>query len=82
MVAFPVAGGADWAEYLKDDLDTMRAQGFDVMEKGFTITVKKNGRILRRATGQPNWGGLIGSMEVMDGSKFGMPGDSEKYGGP
>ena len=82
VVAFPVAGGADWAEYLKDDLDTMRAQGFDVMEKGFTITVKKNGRILRRATGQPNWGGLIGSMEVMDGSKFGMPGDSEKYGGP
>jgi hypothetical protein len=26
--------------------------------------VKKNGRILRRATGQPQWAGMIGTMEV------------------
>lgn len=80
VVAFPQGMGA-WADYLKDELETARGQGFDVLGKGFTITVKKNGRILRRATGQPQWGGLIGTMEVMDGSKFGMPGDDERYGG-
>ena len=80
VVAFPQGMGA-WADYLSDEFETARGQGFDVMGKGFTITVKKNGRILRRATGQPQWGGLIGTMEVMDGSKFGMPGDDERYGG-
>lgn len=81
VIAFPQAN-AGWADYLKSELETARDQGFDVLNKGFTITVKKNGRILRRATGQPEWNGVIGTMEVMDGSKFGMPGDSEKYGGP
>lgn len=49
------------------------------MEKGVNIIVKKNGKILRRSTGLPKWADLIQAMEVMDGSKFGMPGDSEKY---
>jgi hypothetical protein len=47
VVAFP-AGFASWNEYLKSDVETARGQGFDVLEKGITITVKKNGRILRR----------------------------------
>lgn len=81
VVAFPV-GPMAWADYLDSEVGTAQSQGFDVLGKGLTITVKKNGRILRRATGQPQWDGLIGTMEVMDGSKFGMPGDSEKYGGP
>lgn len=81
VLAFPNGMGA-WSEYLQDELDTAKKQGFDVVEKGITITVKKNGRILRRTTGQPPWSGIVGTMEVMDGSKFGMPGDSEKYGGP
>lgn len=78
VVAFPSGTGA-WAAYLADEVATATTQGFDVINTGFTITVKKNGRILRRATGQPQWGSLIGAMEVMDG-KFGMPGDTEKYG--
>lgn len=81
VISFP-RGNADWAEYLKSEIDTAEKQGFDVVQKGITITVKKNGKILRRATGAPRWGDLIGAMEVMDGSKFGMPGDSERYGGP
>jgi len=81
IVSFPL-GNAAWAEYLESEIETAKKQGFDVVGKGFTIVVKKNGRILRRATGQPQWGGFIETMEVMDGSKFGMPGDSEKYGGP
>lgn len=81
VIAFP-RGKAAWIEYLQEDINTASGQGFDVLEKGITLTVKKNGRILRRATGLPDWANLIGSMEVMDGSQFGMPGDSEKYGGP
>ena len=80
VISFPKGAGA-WADYLKSEIETAAGQGFDVMEKGITLTVKKNGRILRRATGLPPWGDLIGTMEVLDGSKFGMPGDSERYGG-
>ena len=47
IVAFPV-GFSTWNEYLKSDIETAKKQGFDVMVKGITITVKKNGRILRR----------------------------------
>ena len=81
IVAFPT-GNTAWYEYLESEIETAKTQGFDVQQKGFTIFVKKNGRILRRATGQPQWSGMIETMEVMDGSRFGMPGDSEKYGGP
>lgn len=80
VIAFPTGLGM-WNQYLKSDVETARGQGFDVLEKGITITVKKNGRILRRATGLPPFGDFIGVMEVADGA-FGMPGDSEKYGGP
>lgn len=80
-VAFPWNNAA-WAEYLKSEVETAKKQGFDVLSKGITITVKKNGKILRRATGTPRWSDLVGAMEVLDGSKFGMPGDSERYGGP
>lgn len=81
VVSFPQGPNA-WIDYLDSDVKTATSQGFDVLEKGITITVKKNGKILRRATGLPPFGDLIGTMEVADGSKFGMPGDSEKYGGP
>jgi len=80
-VAFPW-NNASWKDYLQTEIDTANNQGFDVLGKGITILVKKNGKILRRATGYPRWDELIGTMEVMDGSRFGMPGDSERYGGP
>lgn len=81
VIAFP-QNSNKWLDYLKFDIDTASKQGFDVVSKGITLTVKKNGKILRRATGLPPFGDLIGTMEVMDGSKFGMPGDGERYGGP
>jgi len=80
-VAFPVGAGA-WTDCLASEIETAQKQKFDWLQKGLTITLKKNGKVLRRATGQPQWGYLIGAMETLDGSKFGMPGDSEKYGGP
>ena len=81
IIAFPCQLKM-WDEYLDSDIKTAQGQGFDVLGKGATITVKKNGRILRRATGLPPYGDYLGMMEVADGSKFGMPGDSERYGGP
>lgn len=81
ILGFPQGNNA-WSEYLKSDVDTASGQGFNVLNKGITVTVKKNGRILNRVTGMPKWGELVGTMNVLDGSKFGMPGDSEKYGGP
>ncbi len=79
-VAFPW-NNASWTDYLKSEIETAEKQGFDVKTKGITITVKKNGKILRRATGLPRWGDMVETMEVLDGSKFGMPGDTERYGG-
>ena len=79
ILAFPLDNAA-WAEYLQSEVDTAVGQGFDVLEKGVTIIVKKNGRILRRSTGLPPFGDLISTMEVADGSRFGMPGD-DAYGG-
>jgi len=81
VISLPQGPNA-WIDYLDSEIETALAQGFDVLQKGITVTVKKNGKILRRATGLPPFGDLIGTMEVMDGSKFGMPGDSERYGGP
>ena len=79
IVGFP-RGPMAWAEMLEPEIKTAIGQGFDVREKGITLIIKKNGKILRRATGQPQWNGLLGTMEVLDGSKFGMPGDDEIYG--
>eukprot|EP00535_Pseudo-nitzschia_heimii_P003434 CAMPEP_0197184998 /NCGR_PEP_ID=MMETSP1423-20130617/11037_1 /TAXON_ID=476441 /ORGANISM="Pseudo-nitzschia heimii, Strain UNC1101" /LENGTH=353 /DNA_ID=CAMNT_0042635957 /DNA_START=73 /DNA_END=1131 /DNA_ORIENTATION=+ len=71
VISFPQGPNA-WIDYLDSDIQTATTQGFDVLQKGITLTIKKNGKILRRATGQPPFGELIGTMEVMDGSKFGM----------
>lgn len=81
VVSFPQGPNA-WIDYLNGDIETATKQGFDVLEKGITVTVKKSGKILRRATGLPPFGDFIGTIEVADGSKFGMPGDSGRYGGP
>jgi hypothetical protein len=77
VIAFPV-GYNMWNDYLQSEVETAKGQGFDILGKGITITVKKNGRILRRATGLPPYPDYISVMEVADGSRFGMPGDSER----
>ena len=60
VIAFPNEYDfASWNEYLKSDIDTAKGQGFDILNKGITITVKKNGKILRRATGLPPYGDFV-----------------------
>lgn len=68
FVNFPVLA-APWLEYLAPEIDTARNQGFNPVDKGLGIYVKKNGRILRRATGLPNWNQFLGTMDLMDGKK-------------
>ncbi|EGB09156.1 DUF3493-containing protein [Aureococcus anophagefferens] len=77
VVAFP-RGPDAWADYLASEIETASSQGFDPVAKGLTIIIKKNGRVLRRVSGLPPFDGLIGTMEVADGSKFGMPGDDQR----
>lgn len=79
VIAFPVFY-PQFTDYLQAEIETCKAQGFNVLEKGFILVIKKNGKILRRATGQPPLPDLIGTMQVMD-RNFGMPGDTEKYTG-
>jgi len=80
IIAFP-RNAPQWQDVLDSEIDTAASQGFDVFNQGITLTIKKNGKILRRATGLPPWGELIATLEVADGSRFGMPGDSQIYGG-
>ena len=78
VVAWP-KGPAAWSEVLAPEIDTAQGkQGFNVLEKGITLLLKKNGKILRRATGQPQWSGMIQAMNVFD-KNFGMPGDDQVY---
>ncbi|KAJ8613879.1 hypothetical protein CTAYLR_008679 [Chrysophaeum taylorii] len=72
VVSFP-ALSAPWAAYLDKEIETAKSQNIDPNAKGLGIYIKKNGRILRRATGQPDWPSFLGTMEVMDGSQFGKP---------
>lgn len=72
VLAFP-ALGQPWTDYLSKEIETAKSQKIDPEVKGLGIYLKKNGRILRRATGQPDWATFVGTMEVMDGSQFGSP---------
>ena len=78
VVAFP-RGPVAWADVLKPEIETAVGQGFDVSERGITLLLKKNGKILRRATGQPQWSGLLGTLQEVLDKNFGMPGDDEIY---
>ncbi len=46
FVAFP--SGSLWNDHVKSDAKTTQGQGFDVLDKGITITMKKNDCTLRR----------------------------------
>lgn len=72
VVCFP-ALSAPWTDYLSKEIKTATTQNIDPLKKGLGIYLKKNGRILRRATGQPDWASFVGTMDVMDGEQFGRP---------
>jgi hypothetical protein len=41
VISFPT-GSNQWSEYLKSEIETAATQGYDVLEKGITLTIKKN----------------------------------------
>lgn len=44
-------------------VETALSQGIDPINEGFSLVVKKNGRIGARSKGCPPWGTLVGDVE-------------------
>ncbi|CAM9639173.1 unnamed protein product, partial [Discosporangium mesarthrocarpum] len=61
-VALPVALNR-WQEYIDTEVDTAFEQGIDPLGDGFSLVLKKNGRIGARSKGCPPWGTLVGDVE-------------------
>ncbi|CAB1099488.1 unnamed protein product [Ectocarpus sp. CCAP 1310/34] len=60
-VALPVALNR-WQEYIDSEVETALSQGIDPLKEGFSLVVKKNGRIGARSKGCPPWGTLVGDV--------------------
>ncbi|CAN0176839.1 unnamed protein product, partial [Hapterophycus canaliculatus] len=61
-VALPVALNR-WQEYIDSEVETALSQGIDPVQEGFSLVLKKNGRIGARSKGCPPWGTLVGDVE-------------------
>lgn len=44
-------------------VETALSQGIDPLKEGFSLVLKKNGRIGARSKGCPPWGTLVGDVE-------------------
>lgn len=44
-------------------VETALSQGIDPLTEGFSLILKKNGRIGARSKGCPPWGNLVGDVE-------------------
>ncbi|CAM9879278.1 unnamed protein product [Ectocarpus fasciculatus] len=60
-VALPVALNR-WQEYIDSEVETALSQGIDPVKEGFSLVLKKNGRIGARSKGCPPWGTLVGDV--------------------
>ncbi|CAM9734492.1 unnamed protein product [Ectocarpus sp. 4 AP-2014] len=60
-VALPVALNR-WQEYIDSEVETALSQGIDPLKEGFSLVLKKNGRIGARSKGCPPWGTLVGDV--------------------
>ena len=76
IVGFP-RGPSAWAEFLELEVHTMTGQGFDVIKKGLTIILKKNGKMGNRLATVVWFAWDNTSVDC----KFGMLGDNERYEG-
>jgi hypothetical protein len=65
-------GPEAWNLWLTAEVATAIKQGFDVQNNGITLTIKKSGKIGKRATGVPSWPELVETLAVID-ANFGMP---------
>jgi hypothetical protein len=60
-LAGPISAN-EWRDYFSTEVETALGQGADVMERGLTIVIKKNGRVSNRNLSLPNWNGLVGDV--------------------
>ncbi|CAM9292906.1 unnamed protein product [Choristocarpus tenellus] len=61
-VALPVALNR-WQDYINSEVETALGQGIDVVGDGFSLVIKKNGRIGARSKGCPPWETLVGDVQ-------------------
>ena len=63
-IALPQSGGEQWTSALGNDLKQAGKQDKAIMSRGFTIVLKKNGRVGTRRLGMPDWDGLVSDVEM------------------
>jgi len=61
-IGWPQAGGM-WSEALSPELQAAAKQDASALERGFTIVLKKNGRVGTRRLGMPDWQQLTADVE-------------------
>lgn len=62
-IAMPQSGAERWTSALSNDLTQAAKQDPSIVERGFTIILKKNGKISNRRLGTPDWEGLVADVE-------------------
>ena len=61
-LALPAGGG--WQDVVGTELATAVAQNADAAARGFTLILKKNGRVGTRRLGMPSWDGLVQDVDA------------------
>ena len=65
-LALPAGGG--WNDVVGTELATAVAQNADAAARGFTLILKKNGRVGTRRLGLPDWPSLVGDVGARAGA--------------
>lgn len=58
----------EWAAVIKNELGVALAQQPEAMVKGFTIIIKKNGKVGARRFGVPLWSSLVADVQMREDS--------------
>ena len=61
-LALPAGGGLN--DVVGTELATAVAQNADAAARGFTLILKKNGRVGTRRLGMPSWDGLVQDVDA------------------
>lgn len=62
-IAMAQSGGAAWTSALSAELTQAAKQDAEIMQRGLTIVLKKNGRVSNRRLGTPDWPSLVEQVE-------------------
>eukprot|EP00612_Vaucheria_litorea_P004771 CAMPEP_0171462338 /NCGR_PEP_ID=MMETSP0945-20130129/6414_1 /TAXON_ID=109269 /ORGANISM="Vaucheria litorea, Strain CCMP2940" /LENGTH=267 /DNA_ID=CAMNT_0011988841 /DNA_START=123 /DNA_END=926 /DNA_ORIENTATION=- len=59
-----------WQEWVQSEIETAQSQGFDVLNDGFAVILKKNGKIGTRSKGFPPWDVIVGNVQARADANF------------